>query len=277
MHPLRPDTLSEALDILARPMLVQVTAGGPPPRMQPHALLMDAGRVMEMSGIHRMGGEIIVGVNNDWDRLLRSPLLRPGAACLVDAASLMEAETPGAALLHALDAEHPDNPIILALTALDARIELALRAEDGRIRRKILPLRRALQSPPEQLHLMLSARFSLPFEAAGSALYREDDLSPMQPDVRAVAALALLDPASGQIASARMALAIPAAWPLLCPAAEALQGREPKKEAIEAVVRLAIRNCSQPRASAPKFSLALSPHLIREALDLSIARLLASA
>ena len=272
MPPLRPDTLAEALDILARPVLVQVTAGGPPSRLHPHALLMDASRVMEMSGIHRMGGEIIVGVNNDWDRLMRSPLLWPGAACLVDAASLMEEETPGGALLHALDAERPDNPIILALTALDARIELAVRAGPGAIRRQTLPLQEAVQSPPELPHLPLNVRFSVPFSAAGSALRRQTGLSPLQPDARSVAAFVSLDPASGLIASARLALAIPKAWPVLCPAAGMLAGRPPDREAIEAAVRLAQRDCSQPRSSAPQFSLALSSHLIRETLDHAIAR-----
>ena len=273
---LRPDTLSEALDILARPMLVQVTAGGPPPRMHPHALLMDAGRVTEMAGIHRMGGEVIVGVNNAWSRLMRSPLLRPGATCLADAANLLEEELPGGVLLHALDATAPDNPIILALAALDARVELALRGQQGRIQRRTLPLQQAMQSPPEQPHLMLSVRFSLPYQAAGSAFYRESNLSPMQPDALAAAALVILDSDSGQITSARLTLGIPGNWPIPCSSIQALTGREPKKEAIEAVIRLALRNCPQPRASTPEFSLALSPHLIRETLDRAIARALAS-
>ncbi|HEY80773.1 MAG TPA: hypothetical protein G4O05_06810, partial [Caldilineae bacterium] len=42
---LRPNALEEALDILARPMLVQITAGGPPPRLQSHALILDVSRV----------------------------------------------------------------------------------------------------------------------------------------------------------------------------------------------------------------------------------------
>ncbi len=272
MPPLRPDTLAEALDILARPMLVQATAGGPPPRAQPHALFMDVSRVREMGGIHRLWGEISVGVNNLWAGILRSSLLRPAAACLADAATLMEAESPGGALLHALDAAHPDNLALLALTALDARVEIAVREESQRIIRRTLPLQEGLQIPSHQPHLPLTVRFVSPLQAAGSALHREDKLSPLQPDARAAAAVIALDAESGHITFARLALAIPGGWPILCPAIKAIIGQPPQKEAIEAVVRLAQRNCPQPRASTPHFSLALSSHLIRETLDRAIAR-----
>ena len=271
MQPLRPDTLAEALDILARPVLVQVTAGGPPPRPAPHALLMDTGRISEMAGIHRLGGEMVVGVNNSWAVMLRSSLLRPGAACLVDAAALMEADEPGGALIHALDAAHPDNPVLLALTVLNARVELALREASGRISRQILPLREALISPPEQPHLPLNIRFAVPFLAAGSALRRESPLSPMQPDARAAAALITLDSDSGQIADLRIALALFGGWPLLCPVVGEVIGRQPDREVIESVVQWARETC-QPEAGKPDFSLALSAHLIREALDRAIAR-----
>ena len=271
MQPLRPDTLSEALDILARPVLVQVTAGGPPPRPAPHALLMDTGRISEMAGIHRLGREMVVGVNNSWAGMLRSSLLRPGAACLVDAAELMEEDVPGGALLHALDAAQPDTPLLLALTALDARIELALREAPGRTVRQTLPLQRALKSPPEGPHLPLTVRFSVPFLAAGSALYREKDLSPMQPDAHAAAALVTLDPDSGQIASFRLALALPGRWPVLCPAIEGIVGQEPGREVIEAAVQWARQDC-QPTATDPDFSLALSSHLMRVTLDRALAR-----
>lgn len=270
--PLRPNTLEEALDILARPMLVQVTAGGPPPRVLPHALLMDAGRVQEMAGIQRLGGEISVGVNNDWAAIIRSSLLRPASACLADAAALMEDESPGGALIQALDAALPDHPALLALTVLDARVEVAVREEGGRIIRRTPPLLAYLQAPPDRPHLPLSVRFAAPFQAAGSALHLEENLSPLQPDARAAAALVIFDPDSGLISAARLALAIPGDWPILCPAADALLGQSPQKETIEAVVRLAQRNCPQPRASAPHFSLALSSHLIRETLDRAIAR-----
>ncbi len=270
--PLRPHTLVEALDILARPALVQVTVGGPPLLIQPHALLMDVGRISEMAGIHRLGGELVVGVNSSWAGLMRSSLLHPGAACLTDAAALMEAEQPGGALLHALDATHPHNPILLALAALDAQIELAVRESPQRVIRQTLSVQNALQSAPQAPHLPLSVHFSLPLLATGSALYRESELSPLQPDAWAAAAVVSLDPAHGRIARARLALTSPESWPLLCSSVAALQGQEPKKEAVEAVVRLAQRNYPQPRASTPQFSLVLSSHLIRETLDRAIAR-----
>ncbi len=270
--PLRPDTLEDALELLARPMLMQITAGGPPPRMQPHALLMDTGRIIEMSGMHRLGGELVLGLNDSWSDLIRSRLLRPAAGCLVDAAEWMEAEQPGGVLLHALDGTSLDNPVLLALAVLDARIEIAVRESPGRIDRRLLPMRQALQNPPEPPHLPLSLRLRLPLAAAGSALYRESDLSPMQPDVQAAAVKVTLDPDTGRVASARLALAIPGSWPLLCPAIEALIGQQPGPEGIETVARLAAQTCSSSRDDAPHFSLSLSSHLVRETLDRAIAR-----
>ena len=272
MPPLRPDTLAEALDMLARPMLVQATVGGPPFRRQPFAQVMDVGRVSEMAGIHRLGDEVVVGVNSQWAALIRSTLLRPAAACLADAATLMEDVQPGGALLHALDAAVPDSPILLALTALDARMEMALRQDSERIIRQTFPLREALESPPHVPHLPLNVRFSAPLFAAGSALRQATDLSPLQPDAQAVAAFVMLNSDSGRFSFLRIVLSTPGDWPRLCPGTGALQGQEAKKEAIEAVVRLAQRNCPQPRASTPQFSLALSSHLIREALDRALAR-----
>jgi len=272
MSPLRPDTLAQAMDILTRPMLVQATAGGPPPQVQPHALLMDVGRVMEMGGIHRLGEEISVGVNNAWADILRSSLLRPAAACLADAAALMQEESPGGVLLHVLNGARPDHPVLLALTALGARMEIAVREESGRIIRRTALLHESLQSPPEQPHLPLTIRFAIPFQAVGSALHREDNLSPLQPDARAAAAFIARDAKSDRITVARLALSVPGSWPFLCPAVKAIIGQHPRKETIEAVVRLAQRSCPQPRASSPHFSFALSSHLIRETLDRAIAR-----
>jgi CO/xanthine dehydrogenase FAD-binding subunit len=203
---------------------------------------------------------------------MRSKLLRPAAACLADAAVLMEESQPGGVVLHALDASAPDNPIILALITLDARMEVAIREDEGRILHQTRPLREALESPPEAPHLPLNIRFSAPFFAAGSALRQETDLSPLQPDARAAAAFVTLNSDSGQFSFAKIALSNPGEWPRLCPIMEDLPESGSKKEAIEAMVRLAQRNCPQPRASAPPFSLALSSHLIRETLDRAMAR-----
>jgi CO/xanthine dehydrogenase FAD-binding subunit len=227
---------------------------------------MDTGRISEMSGIHRLGGEIVVGVNNSWDNILRSSLLRPGASALVEAAALMEEEQPGGVLLHALDTAPGETLIHLALTVLDAKIELAMRESSARILRQTIPWQHALKSPPEQPYLPINICFHLPIIAVGSALHQETHLSPLQPDVSAAAVLMILDPDSGQITAARLALGNP---PFLCPALAGIIGLKPGREAIAEAVRL-VRSCRQK--TGDDYSFALSPHLLRETLDLALAR-----
>ncbi len=269
----RPQTLQEALDILARPALVQITAGGPPLAPQPHALILDVSRISAMAGIHRAGGELIIGVNAAYATLLRSRLLQPAAACLADACRLREEDLPGGVLLHSLIEVAFDDPILLALAALDARVELAVRGEQGGVERRIRPLRQALLTPPDAPHLLLNVRFATGPAGAASALHREANLGGLHPDAWAAAAWLVIDPGEGLITAARLALAPGDVWPETCEEALAdLMGSPPGREAIEAAVRLAQRICPQPRASTPLFSLALSAHLIRETLDRAIAR-----
>ena len=269
----RPDTLEEALDILARPTLIQVTAGGPPPAPRPHAIILDTSRLHAMAGIHRIAGEFIIGVNTPYTALIRSPLLWPAAACLVDAARLREDDLPGSAFIHDLTQVSLDNPILLALTVLDARVEMAVRTEQGGVARAIMPLKDGLLTRPERPHLLLNLRFATGGPATASALYRAEDLQALQPDAWAAAAWLGMDPESGIITTARLAIATHDTWPTVCenPLTD-LIGSPPGREAIEAAVRLAQRMCPQPRASTPLFSLALSAHLIRETLDRAIAR-----
>jgi len=270
----RPETLQEALDILARPARVQVTAGGPPPAPHPHALILDTSRLSAMAGMHQAGGELVIGVNNACATLARSRLLRPAAACLVDACRLREEDIPGSALIHTLTEIAFDDPILLALAVLDARAELAVRQEDGAIERGIRPLRQALIQPPDAPHLLLNVRFAAGPAGATSALQREMDLGDLQPDAWAAAAWLVIEPRQRVITAARLALASGDAWPHVCEDALAdLIGLSPGREAVEAAVRLAQRICPQPRASTPLFSLALSAHLIRETMDRAMARI----
>ena len=259
---------------MSRPMLVQATAGGPHPFPLPHALVMDVGRITEMAGIHRQGGEISVGVNSNWMGLAHSSLLQPGAAALADAADMMEKEQPGGVLLHALHEERPDSPILLALAALDAQIEFAVRDSNAGIKRQSLPWQQALRNPPEQPHLPLCIRFSLPFWAAGSALHQEDNISPLQPDARRVAILVIIDSDSGQIAKIRLALAQPGRLPYICPTINKVTGKKPEPHIIEEAVLLA-QPCQQKLNT--DYALVLSSHLIREALDRALARAQAPA
>ena len=271
MQLLRPSSLTEALDMLARPVLVQVTAGGPPPVMQPNALLMDVSRLQAMSGIQRLGKQVTLGANTDWSTLARSTLLGSAGAGLRDAAALHEKSSPGGLLLHILATPQPDAAIFLALNTLKGRAQFAVRDQNGRVFSKEMPLLLALRTPPPEPHLLLAVQIEAPLLGSGSALYRESDLSPIQPDARAAAAAVSMD-AAGVLTDVRLGLTYPGQWPLACPAVAELVGQKPKKEAIELAVRLARRSCLQAQATSPQFSLMLSPHLIRETLDRAIAR-----
>jgi len=273
MPPLRPNTLAEALDILARPMLVQMTAGGgPPPYRHPHALLMDTGRVMAMSGVQAAGGTLFIGANNTYNAIYRSQVLNQRAACLTDVCRRLENRHPGGVLLHDLTAEKAPHDFVLALEALQARVEVARRSGQGSPQRIRLPLR-AFQRAIATEQIPLGIHFPAPPAFSGSALYCEDDLGVLQPDVQCAAALVTLSQETGLIETARLSFVTPGLWPFTCQqATAALIAQTPTKEAIEAVVRLAQRNCPQPRASVPQFSLALSSHLIRKTLDRAIAR-----
>lgn len=271
---LRPNTVDEALDILARPMLVQMTARTPPLQPQPYARIMDVSRVGAMAGMQRVAGELIIGVNTPYADLIRSQLLWPTAACLVDACRLGEEETPGIAFIHTLTAPPPGDPVILALAVLHARAELAVREKEGEVKRVIMSLHRALADPPDWPHLLLNVRFAAGPAGATSALQRKTDLGALQPDVWAAAVWLMVDPGAGTIALARLAVDAGHAWPQVCqdPMAD-LIGLPPGREAVEAAVRLAQRMCPQPRASSPSYSLALSAHLIRETMDRAMARI----
>ena len=275
---LRPHTLDEALDMLARPRLVQLTAGGgPPAHPHPHALLMDTGRVLAMSGIRVAGGKIFIGSNSTWDVIQRSRVLRQGAACLIDACRRREEAHPGGALLHDLAGERISHDLLLALETLDARIEVAVRDESGATERMLLPAKGFLRTQNDFPQLPLGIHFPLTPTPSGSALYCEDDLGVLRPDAQCAAAVIAFSHKKGVIESARLYFCTPDIWPFTCPqATSALIGRKPDIEAIEAVVRLAQRDCPQPRASTPLYAVTLSSHLMRVTLDRAFARSLAT-
>ncbi len=271
----QPETLTEALDILARPLLIQITAGGPPPTPKPHAALLDVSRLSAMSGLHYAGGEIFIGVNTAYATLLHSHLLWPAAACLLDASRLREDIHPGGILLHDFTTVALDNPLLLALTLLHAHAKIAIRTPSHQVAFATLPLREALLHPPSSPHLLLGFQFVAAAENATSALIQRPPLGPLQPDTLAAASWLTIDPQTQTIAAVRFAFADGQTWPILCEDIfAALIGHPPTADAIEAAVRLSKKGCPQPRhkTSTPPFSLTLSPHLIRETLDRAIAR-----
>ena len=269
----RPDTLEEALRILARPALVQVTAGGPPPAIQPGSLVLDTGGLRAMSGIHQAPGRLIVGLNATYAALTRTKLLCPEACALVDACILREEETPGGVLLHDLMAPQAGNLVYLALLALGAEVELAwLDAREGVVRRW-LPLTELASSQITQSHLLLNVRFETERNRAASALYREDNLGALLPDAWAAAIGLRIDPHQERISAVRIAFAPHDTLPIPCPITDESLGDLPLNgEAIAPITQWVQKHCLQPRAGTPLFTMALSSHLVRETMDRAIAR-----
>jgi len=275
--PLRPHSLDEALTLLARPLLVQLTAGGPPLRPHPHALIMDTGRVLDMAGIRLAANTIFVGANTRYEVIQRSQLLKQRAACLTDVCRRLESAAPGGALLHDFAEKDVSHDLVLALEILDARIEIAERDEQGAISKTLQPLHTFFHDQSERPRIPLGVHFPAPAVFTGSALYCEDDLGVLQPDVQCAAVIVSISEKTGLIEAARLYFATPGLWPFACAqAATALIGLAPQKEAIEAVVRLAQRICPQPRASSPPYGVTLSSHLARVTLDRAFARIRAT-
>jgi CO/xanthine dehydrogenase FAD-binding subunit len=155
----RPNTLAEALRILARPVQVVVTAGGPPIDLPAGAMILDTSRIQAMSGVQQLGEWLQVGVNTTYAAILRSRLFCPDACCLMDACAIREVETPGGTLLHDLLAEDVGNVLLLGLITLEAEVELAWLDPSAGIQRQWYALARGIPQPPEAPHLLLNVRF----------------------------------------------------------------------------------------------------------------------
>ncbi len=269
----RPQQVDEALALLARPMRWQLTAGTPPPWPDPHAAILDISRITAAGGLMRAGGELLLGVGLAYHALIPSRLLHPVAASLIDACRWWEAREPGRALVHDMQAATEGNPVILALALLDARADVAYLGHAG-VETTTMPLQQALHEEAKAPRLILRIRIPSGPPGASSALVLHPPRPPLRPDARMAAAWLVLDPSTGLIQQMRWAVATSTTWPsvygedLFAP----LQGRPPDAEAVEAAVRLAQRNAPQPAASTPPFALALMPQLLRETLNLAIAR-----
>ncbi len=274
---LRAKTLAQALDILSRPLLIQLTAGGPPPQRLPHATLLDVSPIAAMSGLQWAGGLLRIGLNTTYATLQASSLLRPAAWALVDACHIQEAQTPGGALIHDLSQPAPLNSILLALTLLDARMEIAQPGQEDAISTRELPLTDYLQTDFSHPTLPLAILFQATPSTAASALMSMHNIDPLQPDAWAAAAWVHLDD-RGRVENVRIALSPGEGWPQAChlPATD-LRGKSPDRATIEAAVRLAQRMCPQPPWSTQPYFFALSAHLMRSTLDRAIARAQAHA
>ncbi len=273
----RPQQVEEALALLARPMRWQLTAGMPPPRPDPHAAILDISRITATGGLMRAGGELLLGVGLAYHALIPSRLPVPAAAALIDACRWWEEREPGRALVHDLQAPGGENPVILALALLGARADVASLGHGG-VETTTIPLQQALHEETDSPRLILRVRVPSGPQGASSALVIHPPRPPLQPDVRMAAAWLVLDPSTGLIRRMRWAVVPSAAWPSVYGEAlfAPLQGRRPDAATIEAAVRLVQQNAPRAEGSSPLFAFALWPQLVRETLNLAIARGMAS-
>lgn len=269
-HPIhRPADLTEALHALAAAGGWTHAAPGPQPLLlTPAGVLLDLSRVAERGGVHQLGGRLLIGLNVGLAELARASLVQTQAACLAEAAE----QAPDAGLSLALSLAAPDRLIPLALSALDAEIELAELGEGGEIRRRWqgLALFRDRQSA---LALPLALRFARLGRGAGSALARQTLPPGMLPSLHAAAAALRLE--GERIAAAALAI-LPAAGPPrpLPQAAAALIGLAPAAalDQIGERARVELAAALPPPPPDASFYVDLSAHLLRQALARALAR-----
>lgn len=235
--------------------------------LTPAGVSLDLSRLHERNGVHQLGGRVLIGLNTTLAELAHSSLVQTQAACLAEAAE----QAPGPGLSLALALAAPDRLIPLALSALDAEIELA-EMEEGEMRRRWQGLALFLDRQPA-LALPLALRFARLGRGAGSALARQTLPPGMLPSLHAAAAALRLE--GERIAAAALAI-LPASGPprTLPPAAAALIGLAPAAalDQIGEHARAALAAALPPPPPAASFYVDLSAHLLRQALARALAR-----
>ena len=242
---LRPETMSEALDILAEEgamliaggtnVLVDLRAGKRQPRV-----LVDVGRLPGLRGIHREDGHLVIGGGTTISDLLYDPLIAHHAPALREAAVVFanplirNRATVGGNLADASPAADTAPPLL----ALDAQVELASQGESRRVALAdfLVGVRKTLRRPNE---LLIAVRFAMPPKDSAShfqkvGLRKADAIS-----VLSVAVTVTCD-AAGRCVAARIALGAVAPRPLRATAAEVLLvGEKLTPAAVAEAARLA--------------------------------------
>lgn len=276
---LYPTTLAEALHLLAE----QGGSAHAVPGAGSGALFVTAGgayistaRLHEMAGIQQLGGRIAIGFNTTHANLARASLIRSNALCLTEAAE--RHADAGATLGQALRDPQSAPDILLALTVLDAEIEMAAPGLDSAPDRRWLRLADVLARPLPELCLLVAVRFRAPWRRSGSALVHERVAPGMKPSLHAAAAHLSLD--QDAISAVSLALAPADGYPVrLEHTADVLLGQPVTPELFDFATRSAqkeILSLYPSPESDCDFYIDLSGHLVRKALNLAVARVRAA-
>jgi CO/xanthine dehydrogenase FAD-binding subunit len=130
----RPDTVAEAIELLAKDESSLILAGGTDLLLQLHRgsnaiRLVDVSRLQKLRGVTLSGGNISVGATETFGAIADHPILREHAPILCDAASsvgsaqIRNTATIGGNVCNA----SPCADSVPALVALEAEVELASR------------------------------------------------------------------------------------------------------------------------------------------------------
>ena len=280
-----PATVDEALRVLADyDGAARVVAGGTDllleirqGRRPPVEALIDVTRIPELARMTSDGDRATIGAGVTHSQIVRSPVLRERATCLVEGCGVVggpqvrNVGTLGGNVAHAL----PAGDGATALVALDAEAEIAKEGE-----RRWVAIQEMYKGPATSLldptrDLLLTLRFRLAGEGQGSAFKRI-----MRPQGVALPILSCAVWASladdGIIAEARVCIGPVAPTPVRAEAVEAaLQGRVLDAPALDDAVRAA-RETLHPRASKYRatadYRVEMIEVLLRRALPLAVQR-----
>lgn len=277
---LRPDTLIEAAQMLAEYGQRACVIGGveaPPPGEKRPEVFIDASGLVEMTGIHQLGGKVIIGVNMPHSSIGYASLVRIHAACLVEACE--GTEDSSSLLLYDLRSDAGFVPALPALAALDAEIESAWLDDSGLLARSWSPLDDVLNPTPGWgSRLLLAVRFSTGSATSGNALIFATPPPGTSTLISAVATRLTLDVSRHIVTDAKVVLAPKQGAPFSSiRAASLLRNHPPDPEHIEqAAIAALLEAKSQLSPPSPEvaYRIDLVAHLTRQALDRSLARAL---
>ncbi|MCO6453313.1 MAG: hypothetical protein J5I90_21200 [Caldilineales bacterium] len=235
----------------------------------------DYSQLAEMTGIHRLGGVLGIGLNTTLAGVAHASLVRVGATCLAEACERIR--DPGSTLLSQLDSCETSSLVTLALAALDSEIEMAWLEIGAGIQRAWV----GLADCGESSNLWLNVRLRAHGRQSGSALVVTDMPAGMTPLALAAAAVIILDPETGVIGTCRLVLLPALGNPVRLVAAESALNQHALEQAtIDAAAQLAQQQ-SLPLVSiiAPgqPYRTNTTAHLVRQAIDHAGARAVASA
>ena len=280
-HPyilLRPTTIAETFQLLAesgdRAVLLG-SAAVPPLDLAPDAILIDTANIIEMSGIHQMGGRMIIGMNATYAELAHASLIRSRATCLAEACELSD-DPFGATLARALRPRESFSDVFLALAILAAEVETARLGPSGAVERAWIPITETSdRDSAESARLWLAARFAVGNIRTGSALIPAAPPSGTTSVVQAVAAYVGLDTDSESVVTVRVFINPAEGTPIGSETVANLIGLTLEPDVIETAARAVQADIVEQLPVQPagrEYHIDLVAHLVRQALDRAAAR-----